>query len=154
MDDPLTVIVLTNLDTESGRHPKLLATAIAGAWRQRYAPPHALAPATDPNPSVTKTIEAFLGDISARRKSSAMSGAYRAWYNSELGSRVWMSTQLAGTAPLRYLAHDDLAGRSLWQREPLDRLVHYATDVKGRPTYLSVGLTRDGSIGALDFYGR
>jgi hypothetical protein len=39
LDEPLTVIVLTNLDNPSGRHGMLLARSIAGIVRPALRPP-------------------------------------------------------------------------------------------------------------------
>ena len=44
LDQPLTITVLTNLDSPSGRHHHLLARSIAGIVRPAYTPPHDLTP--------------------------------------------------------------------------------------------------------------
>ena len=155
LDEPLTIIVLTNLDVQSGqRHPRALARAIAGAVKRQYAPPHMLTPRSDPLPDVTRIVATVLADFGARRASIAMSEAYATSYRASPGAQAWYFRQLGGAAPPRYLAHDELSGRSLWGGEPLARLVHYATDVKGVSTYLSAGITADGKLGSLDFYTR
>ena len=154
VDEPLTIIVLTNLDTESGRHPVVLARAVAGAYRPQYRPPHSLAAEPDPDPSATKAAETFLADISARRESPTMSDAYRAWYATAIGPRAFMRSQLDGLTKLTYLGRDDLGGRSIWEGEPLDRLVHYSGKAKERTIYLTLGLTKDGRIAKVDYYGR
>lgn len=83
-----------------------------------------------------------------------MSDAYRTWYESAPGSRAWMASQLTGgTTPL-FLGADDRDGRSLWGEEPVQRVVHYATDVKGQRVYLSGGITPAGKVGSVDFYLR
>ena len=56
-------------------------------------------------------------------------------------------------AALKYLAHDELTGRSLWG-EPLARMVHYAADVRGRSYYLSIGITADRKVASFEFQGR
>jgi hypothetical protein len=88
LDEPLTVIVLTNLDNPSGRHGMLLARSIAGIVRPALRPPHDVAASTDPNPALTATVTALLSDVAARRASTAMSDMYRIWYESAPGSRA------------------------------------------------------------------
>jgi D-alanyl-D-alanine carboxypeptidase len=149
VDDPLTIIVLTNLET-ADRHPRALARAIAGAIRPQYRPPEALSPQTDPEPALTTAIQAFVADVSMRRVSPMMSDLYAAWYNDAIGARAVMARQLANAGPLKYLAHEDLAGRSLWGSEPLWRQVHYATEAGGRTYVVSAGLTSDRKVAEFD----
>ena len=61
VDDPLTIVVLTNLETED-RHPRALARAIAGAVRPQYRPPETLSPQADPDPPLTSAIQALIAD--------------------------------------------------------------------------------------------
>jgi CubicO group peptidase (beta-lactamase class C family) len=150
VEEPLTVSVLTNLESQD-RHPRTLARAIAGAVRPEYQPPEMLTTHPDPGVSLTKDVQAFLDDIGQRRASSLMSEKYAAWYRGAIGARAVMAKQLAGASRLQYLVHDDLAGRSLWGGEPQSRLVHYSADVNGRPYYLSVGLTADGKVASFEF---
>ena len=155
VDEPLTIIVLTNLEAGSGeRHHKLLARAIAGVVRPQYRPPHMLSPRDDPDPDTTRQVAALFADIGAKRVSAAMSDAYRAWYASDPGAQAWYARQLGGVTALKYLAHDDLAGRSIWGGEPLDRMIHYVAEGRSRPLYLSVAVTRDRRVAALDYYSR
>jgi D-alanyl-D-alanine carboxypeptidase len=155
VDEPLTIIVLTNLDAQSGGgHPRLLAHSIAGTVRPLYQPPHMLAPQADPDPQATARIQSLLADIGAGRVPSIMSSAYRAWYAGDPGARAWYGRQLGGADSLTFLARDEMAGASLWGGEPIDRLVHYAVGVKGRTTYLTAGITQSGDVESLDFYRR
>jgi CubicO group peptidase (beta-lactamase class C family) len=154
LDDPLTIIVLTNLDSESSRHHRMIAPAIAGVVRARYQPPHMVSAQADPDPEITRVVQTLISEIQSRRPSTVMSTAYRARWDAAPGERAWIGNQVGPATGLRYLAHDDMAGRSLWGGEPLARLVHYSADVKGRPTYLSVGLTQDRRVATLDFYWR
>lgn len=149
VDEPLTIIVLTNLETEE-RHPRALARAVAGAVRPQYQPPEALAPQPDAGVELTRGVQALVSDIGMRRASSMMSDAYAAWYKGSIGAQAVMARQLAGASALTYLAHDELAGRSLWGGEPLARLVHYAADAGGRSYVLSAGLTPDRKVATFD----
>ena len=92
IDEPLTVIVLTNLDNPSGRHGMLLTRSIAGIVRPALRPPHDLAASTDPNPALTATVTTLLSDVAAHRASTTMSDMYRIWCESAPGSRAWMAS--------------------------------------------------------------
>ena len=153
VDEPLTVIVLTNLESQD-RHPRALARAVAGAVRREYAPPDQLTPQADPDAALTRDVQTLLADITSRRASPVMSQAYAKWFGGAIGARAVMAKQLTGAADLKYLAHDDLAGRSLWGGEPLARMVHYSADVKGRTYYLSIGVTDDRKAASFEFEGR
>ena len=150
VEEPLTVIVLTNLESQD-RHPRALARAIAGAVRPEYQPPEVLTTNPDPDAALTKTVQAFLADIGQRRASSVMSEKYAAWYRGAIGAQAVMAKQLSGASRLQYLTGDDLAGRSLWGGEPQSRLLHYSADVNGRTYYLSLGLTADGKVASFEF---
>jgi hypothetical protein len=154
LDEPLTVIVLTNLDNPSGRHGMLLTRSIAGIVQPALRPPHDLAVSTDPNPALTATVTTLLSDIAARRASPAMSDTYRVWYESAPGSRAWMASQLSGGTPLQYLGREMRGGASVWEQEPLDQVIHYTMDVKAERVYLSVGINSTGKVCSVDFYLR
>ncbi len=150
LDEPLTIIVLTNLDMPSGRrHPVFLAQAIAGALRPELAPPELLSGGTDPAPEVTRTLESLLADIAADRTTSMFSPAYARWWATAFGRRAVMRNQLRGVGPLTYVGYDDVASRRLWDPEPLARLVYYRATVEGRTQHLTVGLTSDGKVARL-----
>lgn len=155
LDEPLTIIVLTNLDSDSGRrHPKRLARAIAGAFNPQYAPPDMMTPQSDPDPETARAVQSVLADIGSGRASASMSAGYRAWYESAPGARAWMRRQLGSAGAVRFLGRDEMAGRPLWGSEPVERLVHYSTEVNGQTMYLSAGVTRQGQVAALDYYSR
>jgi hypothetical protein len=99
-------------------------------------------------------VQALLADIGARRPSASMSPAYRAWYSSDPGAQAWNARNLGGASSLTLLGRDDLGGRALWGEEPLASLLHYAADVKGAATYITVGINRDRQIATLSFYVR
>ena len=153
VDEPLTIIVLTNLETED-RHPRVLARAIAGAVRPEYQPPEALPPQPDPDPELSRTVQLLLGDLASRRASASMSDGYAAWYKDSPGAQAVMARQLTGASAATYLAHDDLAGRSLWGSEPLWRILHYAVDAGGRRYVVSAGLTESRKVATLDMQVR
>ena len=151
IDQPLSIIVLTNLDSPSGgRHNHLLARSIAGALRPELRPANLLPPQTDPAPETTAAVKTLLDALVANQDSELMSPAYRAWYATARGFRAFFSGQLRGFTPLKYLATDDIAGKPQWETDKLDRLVHYQTDANGRVFHLTIGLTREGKIGRLD----
>jgi CubicO group peptidase (beta-lactamase class C family) len=154
LDEPLTILVFTNLDNTSGRHAMLLARSIAGLARPALRPPHDLRPSAAGDPSSSTLLARLLGDIAARRASPVMSDAYRAWYESAPGSRAWMASQLTGGTTPQYLGADDRQGTSLWGEEPVGRVVHYSIDVKNQRVYLSIGITAEGKVGSVDFYLR
>jgi D-alanyl-D-alanine carboxypeptidase len=154
VDEPLTVIVLTNLDIGAGWHHVFLARAIAGEWDHRYRPPASLSPRTDPDSETARTVQTLLNDVTVSRESAVMSDGYRSWYGSAPGARAVMRGQLAGWTAIEYLGRDDLQGKSLWGSEALDRLVHYSVRIKDRTTYLTVGLTKEGKVAKFDSYPR
>src|SRR5688572_29591911 len=85
VDEPLSIIVLTNLDSPSGgRHPVLLARSVAGALRPTLRPANLLAAQTDPNPEITRAVKNLLDAIAANQESEVMSAGYRAWYTTAL----------------------------------------------------------------------
>jgi hypothetical protein len=151
LDEPLTVIVLTNLDMPSGgRHAVLLARAIAGVVRPALTPPELLTATTDPMPAVTASIESVLADIAADRPPSLFAPAFDGWWAAAFGRRTLLKNQLRGIGPLTYLGSDAVADRPLWDADPLARLVYYRTTSGDRVQHVTVGLTADGRIGRLD----
>ena len=153
VDEPLTVIVLTNLESQD-RHPRTLARMIAGTVRPEYQSPDVLTPQNDPDVELTRDIQTMLEGIAARRATAVLSPRYAAWFKSSIGAQAVMAKQLGGATQLQYLAHDDLRDRSLWDGEPLARLVHYSADVKGRTYILSIGVTADRKVATVEFQGR
>jgi CubicO group peptidase (beta-lactamase class C family) len=150
VDEPLTVIVLTNLESQDG-HPRALARGLAGTVRPEYQPPDMLTAKPDPDMATTKAAETFLVDIGQKRASASMSEKYAAWYRGAIGAQAVMAKQLSGASRLQYLAHDDLDGRSLWGGEPQSRLVHYSADVNGRVYFFSIGLTAERKVASFEF---
>jgi CubicO group peptidase (beta-lactamase class C family) len=150
VDEPLTIVVLTNLDVPSGRrHPRLMARSIAGAIDAGLRPPHMMAAQPDPAPDLTRSVVELLGALRARTPSPSMSAAYAAAYQASPGLRAWYARQLG---PATYLGADAIGGRTIWGDEPLQRLVHYSADVGGVVTYLSIGLNGEKKVASLDFY--
>ena len=152
LDEPLTIIVLSNLETMSGnRHPVLLARSIAGIVRPAYRPSNLLAAQSDPDPSRTAQVRTLLGDMATDRESDIMSDAYRAWYAGAPGFRAFWGRQIRGLESLAYLAEDDVRDRPLWDAEPLQRLVHYRVEASGQTLFVTIGLNGAGRIGRVDF---
>ncbi|MGH7461500.1 MAG: serine hydrolase domain-containing protein [Longimicrobiales bacterium] len=151
LDEPLTIILLSNLEGSGGRHHVLLARSVAGALRPAYRPPNMMAVQSDPDAQLTRTVQAFLGDLAARRDPTGLSSTYQAWYNSALGFKAFWSGQIAGFTSLTYLGADDVKGRPLWDPEPLDRHVHYRLNAGERVLFVTVGVNSEGRIGKVDF---
>ncbi|MEX2282476.1 MAG: serine hydrolase domain-containing protein [Gemmatimonadota bacterium] len=123
VDEPLSITVLTNLDaTSGGRHHALMARTIAGALRPEYRPANLLAPQADPNPGTTTAVQTLLEAIIANRDAAVMSPAYRTWYATALGFRAFYGGLLRGVTGLKFLATDDISGRTQWGGEPLTRI--------------------------------
>ena len=95
-------------------------------------------------------LESVLQDIAAGRQPAALSATYAKWWATAFGRRAVMRNQLGGMGPLMYVASDDVAGRMLWDAEPLARLVYYRAAVGNRTQHVTVGLTEDGKVGRLD----
>jgi CubicO group peptidase (beta-lactamase class C family) len=151
LDEPLTIIVLTSLDSPSGRHHQLLARSIAGIVRPAYTPPHDLT-ASAIDSEDTKIVQQLVDEISGGRPPAAMSPKYRAWFDASPGWRAWSRSNLRGAA-LTFLAVDDLGGRPVWGSEPIARLVHCAAaGTNGRRVFLTVGLTAARQVALADFY--
>ena len=151
LDEPLTIVVLTNLDSPSGRHHHLLARSIAGMVRPAYTPPHDLKPSTIDAEDV-KVVQQLVDEIGGGRPPTVMSPKYRAWFDASPGWRAWSRSNLRGAA-LTFLAVDDLGGRQLWGSEPIARLVHCAAvSPNGRRIFLTVGLTAERQVLSADFY--
>jgi CubicO group peptidase (beta-lactamase class C family) len=150
VDEPLSIILLTNLDaTSGGRHTALLARSVAGALRAEYRPANMLAAQADPTPELARAVQDVLSALAANQESPAMSDSYRAWYATALGFRAFFGNQLRGLGALTYLGSDALNGRSLWDNDPLDRLLYYKAEVNGRPFYFTAGM-RQGKVTRLD----
>lgn len=151
LDEPLTIIVLTNLDSPSGRHHHLLARSIAGIVRPAYTPPHDLKPSTIDRED-TNVVQLLVDEIGGGRPPTVMSSKYRAWFDASPGWRAWSRSNLRGAA-LTFLAVDDLGGRPIWGSEPIARLVHCsAAGPNGRRVFLTVGLTAARQVALADFY--
>jgi len=152
LDEPLTIVVLTNLDSPSGRHHHLLARSIAGIVCEAYTPAHDLEPSQTLDGDDAQVIRQLVADIGSGRPSAVMSPTYRAWFDASPGWRAWSRSNLGGAA-LTFLAVDELGGRRVWSSEPLARLVHCAAvAANGRRVFLTVGLAPDRKVVLADFY--
>jgi hypothetical protein len=63
-----------------------------------------------------------------------------------------IDTLLANIAANRRpaLFSDEVAGRTLWDADPLVRLIYYRATAGDRTLHLTVALTREGKVGRLD----
>ena len=151
LDEPLSIIVLTNLDSPSGRHHHLLARSIAGIVRPAYTPPHDLTPSPI-DAEDTKVVQQLVDEIGSGGPPTVMSPKYHAWFDASPGWRAWSRSNLRGAA-LTFLAVDDLRGRPIWGSEPIARLVQCAAaGPNGRRVFLTVGLTAERQVALADFY--
>lgn len=146
LDEPVTVIVLTNLDVRSGANAPALARRVAELVRPEYASPLALPERPDPSPSTTAVLRTLLADLAAQRASPVMTPGNRAYYEAlPPPARQQLATQLSGMQRLTFLAGDTV--RNPWRgAEPTARVAHYRAEADGRPLLLSFELTGDGHV--------
>ena len=153
-DEPLTVIVLTNLSNTAGRHGTTLGHGIVGLLRPALAPVQTLAPRADPAPERTRALQALLADLAEGRESPAMTAAHAAYFRALPPiARDPLRTALAGAEPLAFVACDEVAGKGIRITDPIERICHYRGTAGGRPTWFTFWLTRDGKAAHLRLAG-
>jgi CubicO group peptidase (beta-lactamase class C family) len=154
LEEPLTVIVLTNLSNTAGRHGTSLGNGIVGLLRSAYTPIQKLPVERDPAPDATSALQALLNDIAAGRESPAMTTAHATYFRRLPAiARDPLRDQLAGVTPLAFLACDDVEGRGIRITDPVARICHYRATAAGRPAYFTFWLTRDGKAAHLRIAG-
>lgn len=154
MDRPLTVILLTNRGV-NGRNPMLLAQAVAGTLYPELRPPEISEPAPDPDPSLTAKVTTLVADLVAKRESPVTTSAYRAWYNT--APQPWrslVSNALGRAGPPQHIMTVAVGGKSIWGQEPIERLVYYTLPAGNVEPRLTIGVTKAGEIGRVDFSPR
>jgi CubicO group peptidase (beta-lactamase class C family) len=154
LEEPLTVIVLTNLANTAGRHATTLGRGIVGLLRPQLAPVQTLAPRADPAPERTRALSALLADVAAGRESPTMTAAHAAYFRGLPPiARDPLGAQLAGLGPLAFLGCDEVAGKGIRITDPIERICHYRAEAGGRPTWFTFWLTREGKAAHLRLAG-
>ena len=147
LDEPISIVVLTNLANTAGRHAPAIADGIAGLIRQKYVPAQWLPPAPDAAPETTRAMQAVLTDMAAGRVSERMTAAHSAYL---LALRPSMNEvfgrALAGLETLTFIACDDVSGKGIRITEPIARMCYYKAMAGGRLTYFTFWLTPDNSV--------
>ncbi len=154
VDRPLTVILLSNRGV-NGRNPMLLAESVAGILYPELRPPQLAPIAPDADAALTAKVTTLVADLVARRESAVTSAAYRAWYATAPAPwRAYVGGQLGRLGPPRHVMTVPLGGRSIWGAGPLDRLVYYTLPGPNSQARLTIGVTKGGEIGRVDFSPR
>jgi CubicO group peptidase (beta-lactamase class C family) len=146
LEEPLTVIVLTNLSNTAGRHGTILGNGIVGLLRPAYTPVQKLAVQPDPTPETTRALQTLLGDVAADRESPVMTAAHATYFRRlPPVARDPLRDQLGGLSPLSFVACDDVTGKNVRVTDAISRICYYkAKAAAGRMTYVTFWLTRDG----------
>ena len=151
LDQPLTIIVLTNLDNPSGRrHPVYLTRAIAGMLRPELQPAETLTPRPDPSPDLTQRVRTLLEELAADREPSGATDAFKRATASSPGRRAITRSQLQGLSTITYLGSDDVSQLAQWGPEQNARLVYYRVIAGSQTHTITVGVTPDGKVARLD----
>ena len=145
LEEPLTIIVLTNLSNTAGRHGTTLGHGIAGLLRPGYGPVQKISPGTDPALETTRTLQALLSDVANGRASGAMTTAHATYFQRLPAiARDPIREQLAGLTPLTFLACDEVNGKGIRYTDPITRICHYKATAGDRPLYFTFWLTQEG----------
>jgi CubicO group peptidase (beta-lactamase class C family) len=148
-DDRLTVVVLTNL---APSNPGTIAQGLAGLYNEALLPPTLMKAAqTDPDPAMTRNLDAVLGDIAAGKESPLITAGWGATLRNlppqareELAS--WRKEQKAFT----FLGADEITGPAAPDErngEPVRRVCYYKmTTAAGPAVYWTFYLTPDGKV--------
>ncbi|MGH2604087.1 MAG: serine hydrolase, partial [Dehalococcoidia bacterium] len=145
LEEPLTIIVLTNLSNTAGRHGTTLGHGIAGLLRTAYTPSALLAPQSDPSPALTQSLERLLRDVAEGHASPVMTAAHAAYYNAlPPVARDPLRERLAGLTALRYITCDDVAESGIRITDPIARICYYRAEAGGRTRTFTYWLTADG----------
>ena len=151
VDEPLTVIVLTNLESQDGHPRRALGASARRRGDVQYQPPDTLAAKPDPDAGNHEGRRNVPGRHWPATRLRVNVGKVCGVGPGAIGAQAVMAKQLSGASQLQYLAYDDLDGRSLWGGEPQSRLVHYSAKVNGRVYFLSVGITADRKVASFEF---
>ena len=146
LEEPLTVIVFTNLANTAGRHSTTLGNGIIGLLRPAYTPVQKLVAQPDPTRETTSALQTLLTDIAADRESAVMTAAHATYFRRlPHVARDPLRDQLNGLTPLAFVACDDVEGKGVRITDAISRICYYtARSAAGRTTYFTFWLTRDG----------
>jgi D-alanyl-D-alanine carboxypeptidase len=154
LEEPLTIVVLTNLANTAGRHGTILGNGIAGLLRPAYTPIQRLTPQPDPAPETTRTLQGLLTEVAAGRESPAMTAAHATYFRRLPNiARDPIRSQLAGLTPLAFIACDAVEGKGIRFTDPIARICHYKATAGGRPMYFTFWLTGEGKAAHMRFNG-
>ena len=151
LDDDLTIILLTNLDS-SASQPGLLARGIAGLVNRAYRPPQMLSPRPDPTPEATRNVRTLLSDLGDGHDSPVMTSSHRDYYNSiPQPVRQDQARVLKALRSLTYLECDDVEARGLRISESVTHIRYYKAELGDRVFYFTFWFNKDGKIALLRF---
>lgn len=155
LDEPLTIIVLTNLSNTAGRHGTILGNGIVGLLRPAYTPVQKLAVQPDAIPETSRALQMLVTDIAADRESPVMTDAHATYFRRlPPVARDPLRNQLAGLSPLSFVVCDDVDGKGIRVTDPISRICHYrARSAAGRMVYFTFWLTRDGKAAHMRLAG-
>jgi D-alanyl-D-alanine carboxypeptidase len=152
IDDPLSVIVLTNLGNPSPNNPGYLARGIAGLVRPDLKPPSMMAPVPDPNPPTTATVIAALHAVAAGAESTALlPGASSSFSTLPDRARSNLAARLKSIDSLMFLGADELRGRVRRNGHAVAQAVYYKHQTTDSTMYFSFWLTSEQQIADLLF---
>ncbi len=149
LDEPVTVIVLTNLDLAAGPNAAVIARRVAELLRPEYRSIASLMPAADPDPATTRGLRDLLGAMAQGQASPLMTAGHTAFYHGlPADRRAQLARQLSTIDSLRYLGSDVVAHP--WSSaEPTTRILHYRADTPRGPFDVSFDLTATGQVSTL-----
>ena len=147
IDEPLSVIVLSNLDASGGPNAAAIARMIATMYDTVLGPPRPARPPTDPAPATTRAIDQLLTDLAHGHDSPTMTPSHRSFYATlPSPNRDGLARQLASRLALTYLGDDDISSRGIRITDPIARIAYYRASVGGTPLYFTFYLTRDRKV--------
>ena len=155
LEEPLTVIVFTNLSNTAGRHSTTLGNGIVGLLRPAYTPVQKLTAQPDRAPETTSALQTLLTHIAADRESPVMTAAHATYFRRlPRVARDPLRDQLASLAPLSFIACDEVEGKGIRITDAISRICYYkARNAAGRTTYFTFWLTREGKAAHMRLAG-
>jgi CubicO group peptidase (beta-lactamase class C family) len=154
LEEPLSVIVLTNLSSTAGRHGTSLGNGIVGLLRPGYRPVQLLQSGHDSNPELTRALQTLLADVSAGRESPTMTPAHAAHFRGRPPiARTEITRDLTGLGPLALISCDEVAGRGVRYTDPITRICYYRAVAAGRNSIFTFYLTQDSRVAHMRWAG-
>lgn len=144
LEEPLTVIVLTNLANTAGTHAPILTDGLVGIVRPAYAPVQKLTPGVDPTPATTTAMRALLADIGSGQPSVMMTPSHASFFSAlPQPTRDALAAQMRDLSPLTYVACDNVEGKQIRITDPIARICYYKAAARGQTTFFTFWLTRE-----------